>query len=139
MECAESKGGFKISSAFVLQLIVSLMFCLAEWTMKIPLDELTRSKPSSLHSVLSALDSIIKGVKCEKTLESTAALLDRIFPTQKIPGGKSGADSPAEGQRSLHPPLTTSFSDPQHQEDKHASEQKATLAIKLASKAVRTN
>ena len=124
------------SDSFVLQLIISLMFCLAEWSMKIPPDELTKSKPSSLYSVLSALDSIIKGVKSESSMDSTGALLDRIFSSQKLAKGKSSPDTSIEAQRSLHPPLTTSFSDPQHQEVKHANEQKATSAIKLAAKAV---
>ncbi|XP_028967431.1 ral GTPase-activating protein subunit alpha-1 [Galendromus occidentalis] len=117
-------------------LIISLMFCLAEWSMKIPLDELTKSKPSSLHSTLSALDSIIKGVKSESSMDSTGALLDKIFSSQKISKAKSALESPIEIQRSLHAPLTTSFSDPQHQEAKYAGEQKATSAIKLAAKAI---
>lgn len=105
--------------------------------MKIPLDDLTKSKPSSLYSALSALDFIIKGIKSESSMDSTGALLDRIFSSQKFSKSKSSGDPTLDGQRSLHPPLTTSFSDPQHQEAKHANEQKATSAIKLAAKAVR--
>lgn len=108
----------------MVQLVTSLMFCLAAWTMAVPVDELTRTvgtSTSSLQCALTALDGVVKGERHEtnsgKSLPSLSELLNRLEPKdgKKSSGntGQNPAASPGEAAGfKPHTSLGTSFSDP---------------------------
>ncbi|XP_022698590.1 ral GTPase-activating protein subunit alpha-1-like isoform X3 [Varroa jacobsoni] len=116
-------------------LVTSLMFCLAEWIMAIPLDELTRSDglaPTSLQCALTALDGVVKGTRSDGSVWSggqiptLAELFEKLKPKRSDNSSGSGGhktgtssvghhiQSPPETPGGLkpRPPLNTSFSDP---------------------------
>ncbi|OQR71409.1 ral GTPase-activating protein subunit alpha-1-like [Tropilaelaps mercedesae] len=116
-------------------LVTSLMFCLAEWTMAVPLDKLTRSDGgslTSLHCALTALDGVVKGTRYDggvrsggQHVPSLVELLEKLepkCPSSNVAGGPMAAtgghhaQSPPETPGGLrpHPPLSTTFSDPTH-------------------------
>lgn len=111
------------------------MFCLAEWIMAIPLDELTRSDglaPTSLQCALTALDGVVKGTRSDGSVWSggqiptLAELFEKLKPKRSDNSSGSGGhktgtssvghhiQSPPETPGGLkpRPPLNTSFSDP---------------------------